>query len=99
MDLTPQTVRRRQAVALQYRKGEDVAPKVVAKGAGEIADRILELAEQYDVPIYHDPDLVEVLATLQLEQIIPPDLYRAVAEVLAWVYTVNQNIGARKFTK
>ncbi len=85
---------RRRAVALQYRKGEDPAPKVAAKGTGLLADRILELAEQYNVPIYHDPDLVEVLAGLDLDQIIPPDLYKAVAEILAWVYTVNQNLSA-----
>lgn len=87
---------RRRAVALKYKRGEDAAPKVVAKGSGLVADHILKLAEQYQVPIYHDPDLVEVLAQVELEQIIPPELYKAVADVLAWVYTVNQDLGGRR---
>ena len=87
---------RTRAIALKYKRGEDPAPKVVAKGSGVIADKILELAERYQVPIYHDPDLVEVLAQVELDQIIPPELYKAVADVLAWVYTVNQDLGGRR---
>lgn len=96
MDTKLSPPNRRRAVALQYNQGEQVAPKVVAKGAGGVAERIIELAEQHQVPIYHDPDLVEVLATLELDEFVPPELYRAVAEILAWVYSVNQDVNARK---
>lgn len=81
--------RRRRAVALRYRRGEDVAPVVVAKGAGLVAERIIEIAKEHNIPLYEDPDLAEILAKLDLGSIIPPELYQAVAEVLAFVYNLN----------
>jgi len=83
---------RRRAVALRYRRGEDIAPVVVAKGAGLLADRIIEVAKEHNIPIYEDPDLVEVLAKIDLGRVIPPELYQAVAEVLAFVYNLNQKM-------
>lgn len=85
---------RKKAVALRYKSDEDPAPVIVAKGSGTIAERILDLAEEHDIPLYEDPDLVEVLSAIDLGRVIPPDLYQAVAEVLAFVYQVNSN--ARK---
>ena len=77
---------RRKAIALRYRAGEDRAPKVVAKGRGELAERIIAIAEEHGIPIYEDRDLVEFLSLLDIYEEIPPQLYQAVAEVLAFVY-------------
>ena len=84
--------RRKRAVALRYNRGEDIAPVVVAKGAGLLADRILEIAGEHDIPLYEDPDLVEVLAKIELGNVIPIVLYQAVAEVLAFVYNLNRKM-------
>lgn len=78
------------AAALRYAPPRDVAPRVTAKGKGRIAEKIIALAQQYGVPIQEDPDLVEILAALDLEQEIPPECYAAVAEILAFVYGLNQ---------
>jgi len=81
---------RQIAVALRYLEKRDSAPRVVAKGRGAVAERILHLAAEHGIPVHHDTDLVEVLVRLDLEQVIPPELYRAVAEILAYLYRVNQ---------
>lgn len=81
---------RRRAVALRYTAQDDHAPKVVAQGAGHLAERILELAAEHDIPIHEDPDLVGLLAQLDVGAEIPEEMYRAVAEVLAFVYRVNR---------
>lgn len=81
---------RQTAVALRYVRHEDVAPRVVAKGRGALAERIIAIARQHGVPVHQDADLVEVLARLELGATIPPELYEAVAEVLAYLYRMNQ---------
>ncbi|KAF0242061.1 MAG: flagellar biosynthesis [Planctomycetota bacterium] len=80
----------RVAVALRYLAGADDAPRVVARGRGEIAGRILALAREHGVPVHPDRDLVEALAALDVGAQVPPKLYEALAEVLAYVYRVNQ---------
>lgn len=80
---------RPKAVALRYTAEDDHAPKIVAKGSGLLADRIMELAREHDVPIHEDPDLVGLLAKLEVGVEIPDNMYRAVAEVLAFVYRLN----------
>lgn len=82
-----------QAVALRYQPGKDQAPKLVAKGRGPIAERILELARAHDIPVRQDKNLVQVLSLLQLDQEIPPSVYRAVAEILAFVYRLANHAG------
>jgi len=79
----------KKAVALRYDKTRDGAPKVAAKGKGRVAENIIELARQHGIPVKDDPDLVEVLASLELDQEIPPEIYVAVAELLAFVYSAN----------
>ena len=79
----------KKAVALKYDREKDTAPRVTAKGAGLIADKILELAEKEGIPITEDPDLVTVLAQLDFNDEIPPELYHAVAEILAFAYRIN----------
>lgn len=80
---------RKKAVAVNYDRLADRAPKVGAKGAGLMADRIIALAKEHGIPIKEDPDLVETLSALDLDQEVPPELYHVIAEVLAWVYKVN----------
>ena len=81
--------KRKQAVAIRYAEG-DRAPKVVAAGAGEIARRILELAEQHQVPIEENDTLVEILSKLDIGYEIPQETYRAVAEILAFLYRTDE---------
>lgn len=77
----------RTAVALRY-DGEG-APRLVGKGRGETAERIVELAKRYGIPIQPDPMLVELLAQVRLEEEIPPVLYAAVAQLLAFIYSLS----------
>ncbi|GMV66410.1 MAG: EscU/YscU/HrcU family type III secretion system export apparatus switch protein [Candidatus Omnitrophica bacterium] len=81
---------RKRAVALRYDPGEDPAPRLVAKGQGHVAERILEIAREHGIHIHEDPDLVEVLAALDLGQLIPEELYEALAEILAFIYRLNR---------
>ena len=81
--------KQKKAVALKYNKGKDRAPKVVAKGKGYIAEKIIETARENNVPLYEDKNLSQVLEALDLDTEIPSELYRAVAEVLAFAYIVS----------
>ena len=81
---------RQVAVALRYLTEREDAPRVVAKGRGTIAERIVDLARQRGIPVHQDTDLVEVLARLDLDSLIPPELYKAVAEILAHLYRINK---------
>jgi flagellar biosynthesis protein len=81
---------RNRAVALSYDAAKSPAPKVSASGQGHVAERIIELAKENGVPIRHDPDMVELLAQLDVGQIVPPELYTVVAEVLAFVYRLKE---------
>ena len=80
---------RQLAVALRYLRGEQDAPRVVAKGRGSVADRILAIARAHGVAVHRDSDLAEVLLRLDLGDWVPPELYKAVAEVLAYLYKMN----------
>jgi flagellar biosynthesis protein len=79
----------RRAAALRYDRGTRSAPAVVAKGRGIIAEQIVALARSHGIPIKEDRDLVEVLSAMNLYEEIPPDLYKAVAEVLAFIYRIS----------
>jgi flagellar biosynthesis protein len=80
----------KRAVALRYDPARDAAPKVVAKGRGRTADQILALARSNGVPVREDVNLVQVLSRLKLDQEIPPEVYRAVAAILAFLHRVNR---------
>lgn len=84
-----------KAVAIIYDPEKSRAPRVVASGKGEIARKIIETAREAGVFIQEDPDLVELLAKVPLGQEIPSELYRTVAEVLAFVYRVNEQFKNR----
>src|SRR5260370_18588327 len=79
-----------QVVALRYRPGTDPAPKVTAKGSGHVADKILELARKHYIPVRQDKALVQVLSALDLNESIPPHVYKVVAEILAFVYRLGK---------
>ncbi len=80
---------KKSAVAVQYNKETDRAPRVVAKGKGAIAEKILEMARKNGIPMHEDPDLIEILSKLDLGQEIPPEMYKLIAEVLVFVYKSN----------
>lgn len=82
------------AVALRYDE-ENIAPKVIAKGKGFVAENIINAAKQNAVPIYQNKTLAGMLMAVDLDKEIPPDLYTAVAEVLAYVYRMDQKRSKR----
>jgi len=81
--------RRARAAALKYDRQQDQAPRLVAKGEGLVADRIIELARANDIPVHQDNALVDVLSRLDLDEQIPPDLYMVVADLLVFIYRMN----------
>ncbi|MCE0731998.1 EscU/YscU/HrcU family type III secretion system export apparatus switch protein [Halomonas sp. G15] len=76
---------RRQAVALAY-QGSDDAPRVIAQGYGELAERIIAEARRQGIHVHDAPELVGLLMQLDLDDQIPPRLYQVIAELLVWVY-------------
>ncbi len=80
----------KKAVALRYVPKQDQAPKVTAKGAGAVAQKIIDLAKAQGIPIHEDPALVQVLAQLDFYQEIPASVYLVVAEILAFVYSMDR---------
>ncbi len=79
-------MKHKKAVALKYDKQKQNAPKVAAKGEGQVANNIIKLAKENDIPIQEDKELVEMLSKIELDREIPPNLYKAVAEVFSFVY-------------
>ena len=80
---------RPRAVALGYHPDQDIAPRVVASGQGVVAEKIIAIARQHGIVIREDPVLVEALAGVEIDAVIPMELYALVAEVLAYVYRVE----------
>jgi flagellar biosynthesis protein len=81
--------KRKAAIALAYQAGDN-APRVVAKGRGLIAQAIIERAKQQGVFVHESGDLVGILMQVELDADIPPHLYLAVAELLAWLYRLEK---------
>ncbi|MGB5919591.1 MULTISPECIES: EscU/YscU/HrcU family type III secretion system export apparatus switch protein [unclassified Arcobacter] len=79
-----------KVAALKYNIQDDTAPKVVAKGSGELASNIIKIAKENNIPIKKDEDLVELLTKLDVNQQIPNNLYKAVAEVFAFIYDLSK---------
>ena len=79
----------RQAVALEYNPAED-APKVIASGRGIVAEKIIEKAKESDVPIHRDDKLADTLSRLEIGDMIPPELYEVVAEILVFVDSMDK---------
>lgn len=85
-----------KAVALKYDPEINIAPKIVAKGQGYVAENILNLAQQNALPVYQNKTLVNMLMALDIDKEIPPELYTTVAEVLAYVYRIDSKAGKNK---
>lgn len=80
---------KKTVVALEYETGEK-APKVVASGRGYLADKIVEVAKESDVPVHKDAKLARSLSVLDIGEYIPPELYSVVAEVLVFVDNMDR---------
>ena len=81
--------RPKKAIALKYQPKSDNAPKVTAKGKGKVAEKIIEIAREHNIYTHNDSNLVEILSRLDLNEEIPSDVYIIVAELLAFVYSLN----------
>lgn len=90
--MTPRKSLPRRAVALAYHES-DGAPKIAAKGCGPIADEIIRRAQEAGVYVHESRELVQLLMQVDLDAHIPPNLYRAIAVLLAWIYRAEQNLG------
>ncbi len=84
-----------KAAALRYKAYEDLAPKIIAKGKGEIAEKIIQKAKEFDVPVFQNEILVDSLLKIKSEE-IPPELYKAVAEVFVWFYKLENEVKLSK---
>jgi flagellar biosynthesis protein len=80
----------KKATALQYDIQKDEAPKVVAKGEKYLAQKIIEVAKKHDIPIKEDKEMVELLSKLEINQEIPPNMYKAIAEVFSFIYKLSK---------
>ncbi len=80
----------KKAVALKYNRQKDTAPRVKAKGKGEVAKKIIKIAQEYNLPIKKDEDLVELLSKVEIDKEIPQNLYKAVAEVFSFMYKITK---------
>ena len=85
----PDNNKEKTAVALQYMPG-DMAPRIIATGKGTVAERIIEVAKEADVPFYKDDKLADTLSRLQIGEAIPPELYEVVAEILVFVNDMDK---------
>ena len=86
------------AISLKYSWGSNHAPKVTAKGQGWVAEKIIAMAEQQNIPIRKDKDLVALLEKIDVGREIPESLYKLVAELLAWVYHLNNEYSKNRKT-
>jgi flagellar biosynthesis protein len=89
------TSSRRRAAALRYVAGEMPAPEVVAVGEGDVAERIVALAREHGIPIHEHRELAALLTRLPPASVIPPELYRAVAEVMAFLLRIDAQARTR----
>ena len=79
----------KQSIALEYDPADE-APRVIASGRGELAERIIEKAKEADVPVHRDDKLADTLSRLEIGDMIPPELYEVVAEILVFVDSMDK---------
>ena len=89
----------KSAVSIQYNAKTDKAPKVTAKGKGMVGEKIVALAKEHGIPIKEDPDLVQILSQVDIDEEIPPAMYHVLAELLAFIYRINQEYPAKIASK
>lgn len=87
-----ESFRSKRAIALSYDQKSEHAPKVSATGKGYVAEQIIEKAREASVPIQEDPNLIELLGELNINEKIPEELYQVVAEVFSYIYHVDKNL-------
>jgi len=80
----------KKAAALRYDKTKENAPRVLAKGEGEVANNIIKIAQLNNLPIKKDEDLVELLSKVEIDKEVPEALYKAVAEVFSFIYKTTK---------
>ncbi|TCL40206.1 flagellar biosynthesis protein [Anaerospora hongkongensis] len=89
----------KQAVAVRYREDKDTAPRIVAKGTGFTAEQIINTAVQHSVPLYQNSTMAGMLMAVELDREIPPELYKVVAEVLAYIFRIDQRLGQQTYRR
>lgn len=82
----------KKALALKYERGKDNAPKLIAKGKGYIADKIMEIAKENNIPVIKDEKLLSAAYNLDIYEEIPPELYKAVAKILVFVEKLKNRL-------
>lgn len=83
----------KKVAALKYDKDKDNAPRIIAKGKGKLAEKLLKVASENDIPIQEDQDIVDILVRLNIGEEIPRELYQVIAEILSFIYQLeNENL-------
>ncbi len=90
---------KKKAVALEYTRGRDEAPMVIASGQGTMAEQIIEIAKAHDIEIKEDADLVKILETVDVGSPIPLEAFTAVAEILAYLYQTNATLRDKRLSQ
>ena len=91
-ELEYESLKDKKATALRYDKEKDNAPKVVAQGSRYLAEEIINIAKRYDIPIKKDEDMMQMLEQIEVNREIPPEMYKAVAEIFSFIYGLtNEN--------
>ncbi|WP_024834606.1 EscU/YscU/HrcU family type III secretion system export apparatus switch protein [Ruminiclostridium josui] len=83
----------KHAAALQYSPETDAAPRIVAAGKGQVAERIIQKAQESNIPLYQDNNLAQTLSSLSIGDEIPPEIYEVVAEILIFIGCVDESYG------
>lgn len=84
-----------EAAAIQYQAGQDSAPRIIGIGQGHVAEKMLEAAQEHDIPVVEDSDLSQVLQMLSIGDAIPEELYQVIAEVLVFIARLDDDHGQR----
>lgn len=82
---------KKEAIALKYDKEKNRAPVITAKGKNEAAQKIIQIAKENGVPIKKDEDLVQLLSKVELDSEVPPEMYKAVAEIFSFIYSITKD--------
>lgn len=88
-----------EAVAIRYDREKEDAPRVIAKGKGVVAEQLMAIARRHAVPVYQNQTVTQLLMAVELDREIPPELYQAVANVLAYIYRLDGRVGEKTRTK
>ena len=87
----------RTAVAIRYDIDKDAAPVVLAAGKGPVAEEILRIAEENKIPLFEDRKLAQLLSKIEIDTEVPAELYVLVAEILAFIFKLDQMAGKREY--